>query len=103
MTSSIAIQADVTIVDSAYGLDQIIAYWLNMEPGQGMVTITCYGNAWTAYFGSMYEKTIQEFFAGASVEYLTGKMGISQVLKQRKQDTAYLSKIISAVRDKLSS
>jgi hypothetical protein len=85
-------------ITGVHGLDTIHVYWQNVEHGKGYVTITCFGAAWTAYFGSMNGKTIQQFFADVGVEYLVGKMGITPQLKSTKRDDAYLGKIIAAVK-----
>jgi hypothetical protein len=79
-------------------LDRIEVYWRNYEPGKGSVTITCYGSAWTAYFGAMSGSTIQQFFTSAGTDYLVNKLGLTPQLKQRKTDLAYLSRIIDAVK-----
>jgi hypothetical protein len=84
----------------AQGLDPIHAFWMNVGPGQGYVTLICYGNAWTAYFGAMGANTIQEFFRRADVGYLTSKLG-GQFLKASKRHDNYLGKIILAVKASL--
>ncbi len=84
-------------IDYAPGLDRICIFWANVEPGKGYVTIICYGSAWTAYFGAMGGRTIQEFFADADVDYLVTKMQ-SPMLKETKRWLAYLSRIVAAVK-----
>jgi hypothetical protein len=83
------------------GLDPIDVIWQNYGAGSGSVAITCFGCAWTAWFGAMGGRTIQEFFADADVSYLVTKLGITPLLKQRKNDHAYLDRIIRAVKDSL--
>lgn len=85
----------------APGMDTINVYWHDVGEGQGHVTITCWGCAWTCYFNSMPEKTIRQFFAAADVDYLVTKLGITQHLQQRKRDFVYLEKIVTAVRNHL--
>lgn len=82
------------------GLDTIHVFWQNVEPGKGYVTIICYGSAWTAYFGGMSGKTIQQFFASVDVSYLVNKMGITSTFKAGRD--AYLGKIIKAVQEALA-
>lgn len=88
------------IVD-APELDPIDVFWADYGPGRGSVTITCYGNAWTCYFGAIGGNTIREFFAECEVNYLTDKLGISDVLKRGKREQKYLRQVIDAVRDSL--
>lgn len=83
------------------GLDEIHVFWMDVAPGKGYVTIICYGDAWTAYFGGMGNGTIREFFASCDTVYMVTKMGITMDLKQRKRDHAYLGRIIDAVKGAL--
>jgi hypothetical protein len=86
------------------GLDPIMVYFTNFEPGKGMVTLVCFGNAWSAYFGGMGTgegEGIREFFLGAGTSYLVNKLGISQVLKQAKHYGKYLGRVIDAVKAEL--
>jgi hypothetical protein len=79
-------------------LDTITVYWHDYKPGQGMVTLVCWGCAWTAFFGAMSGETIREFFSRADVGYLVTKLGITQFLKQTKTHEKYLGRIVSAVK-----
>lgn len=79
-------------------LDRIEVFWRNYELGRGSVAITCYGCAWTAYFGAMGGRTIQRFFSDADTYYLVTKLGITPHLKQRKSDHAYLGRIVDAIK-----
>jgi hypothetical protein len=92
---------EVLDIPGTPSLDRIEVFWRNYEPGRGSVTITCYGSAWTAYFGAMGEFTIQQFFSCAGTDYLVNKLGITPQLKQRKTDHDYLAKIIDAVKSAL--
>jgi hypothetical protein len=85
-------------VITANGLDPIEVFWRNIDAGKGSVTITCYGCAWTAYFGATGERTIQEFFAAADTDYLVTKLGITPLLKGRKRDHVYLARIVEAIK-----
>lgn len=84
-------------------LDTIHVFWLDVEPGKGYVTIICFGQAWTAYFGGMGDRTIRQFFARADTDYMVTKMGIAPHLKQSKRNDAYLGRIIDAVRRNLAT
>lgn len=80
-------------------LDAITVYWHDYSLGKGMVTIICWGNAWTCYFGGMGANTIREFFMQCGKDYLTNKLGCNQVLKQTKKLEQYLMRVIVAVKE----
>lgn len=54
------------------GLDPVIVITDDIEPGKGSIVITCYGKAWTAYWGGMGDKTVVEFFRSCTDDYLSG-------------------------------
>lgn len=39
---------------------------------QGKITIECYGESWSAYWGGMGQRTVVQFFTSCSVDYLVG-------------------------------
>ncbi len=85
-------------IPPADSLDEIHVFWCDFESCKGSVTITCWGNAWTAYFGGMSGMTIREFFENAGVDYLVSKLGISRVLARSKKNDKYLGRIIDRVK-----
>jgi uncharacterized metal-binding protein len=91
----------ITVVEPSGTLDRIHAYWLWDGQGEGHMTLTCWGCAWTCYFGSMPADTVQEFFVKADTGYLVNKLGITPTLKQSKKHEQYLGRIIEAVKTKL--
>ncbi len=58
-------------ITGAPALDTIHVFWLDVAPGAGYVTIICYGQAWTAYFGAVLggEASLNK---GLVVESITG-------------------------------
>jgi hypothetical protein len=91
---------EVTLIEisNVPTLDPIDVYFKDCESGKGHITITCYGLAWTSYFGAMGNRTIRQFVSDASVDYLTNKMSMP---KSKKRDVVYLARIISAVKQRL--
>ena len=69
----------ITITDKK-GLDPIHVYLEDTAKNQGRITIVCYGCALNAYWSSM-GKGIKEFFAYASVDY------ISNIFKNNIRDS----------------
>ena len=55
-------------------LDTVTMILEDLEPSKGKLTIDCYGEAWTAYWGSMGKFTISEFINSAGAHYLAGKL-----------------------------
>lgn len=55
-------------------LDPVSVILEDIGPHQGEITIKCYGQAWSAYWGSMGDRPIAEFFASCDVHYLAGKL-----------------------------
>lgn len=69
--------------------------------GQGMMTVTCYGRAWTAYWGGMGEPGVMRFVLSCDVPYLVGCLvrGMTPTAKRyQASDEAYLSRIVEAIQ-----
>lgn len=59
-------------ITDAPRLDPIHVYLEDIEPSKGRIVISCYGKAWSAYWGGMGDSTIAQFFSstGANNQYL---------------------------------
>lgn len=55
-------------------LDPVTVFAEDICPNQGKITITCYGEAWTAYFGSIGDSGIADFICSCDESYLAGKL-----------------------------
>ena len=55
-------------------LDPIRVALEDIETGKGRINIECWGTCWANYWGGMGDRTIAEFFATCSVQYLAGKL-----------------------------
>jgi hypothetical protein len=51
-------------------LDPIAVYAEDFGPRRGQITITCYGESWTASWGGMGERNVVEFFLSCDQYYL---------------------------------
>ncbi len=89
----------LTITD-VRSLDLINVYFKNNDLGQGSITITCYGKAWTSYFGSMGDRTIEQFVKSCGADYLVSKM-IDYSKRVPKKDEEYFTRIVNAVKESL--
>lgn len=85
----------------AQGLDPIRVVTEDFGAGQGSMTITCYGRAWTAYWGAMSPSNVRDFVRTCDNHYLVNCLvrGMSPGLKRHKADDEhYLGRIVDAVR-----
>ncbi len=82
------------------GLDPITVFYQDFEPGKGQITITCYGEAWTAYWGAM-GKGILQFFKMADQGYLVNRLLGAQFQKRTKGHETYLGRIVDAIKEEL--
>lgn len=52
-------------------LDPITVFLEDLEPGKGKITITCFGESWTAQWGAMREGlTVAQFASRQSLDYI---------------------------------
>lgn len=57
-------------IENAAGLDPITVVLEDLSPRRGNIIIKCWDKAWTAYWGGMGERSIAQFFAEQSPDYL---------------------------------
>ena len=90
------------MVTELEGLDPVAAYLEDQGEGRGKITITCYGKAWTAYWGAM-GCGIREFVLSADNGYLINKLDsrIERRVMAYDQTAIYArKKIIEQRRDR---
>ena len=84
-------------------LDPIAVYMNDIAPGRGELTVTCYGLAWTCYWGGMGEdRTVRQFVAGTGPDYIAGCLicgrdQFSANQRTHKREVEYLTRIAEAV------
>ena len=86
-----------TIYDTSK-LDPILVVTQNHDAGSGTIVVTCYGCAWTAWFGGMGDSLIADFVSGVDADYLAGKLHATMG-KFTTREKAYLTRIAQAVID----
>lgn len=91
------------VIKDAPGLDWVHVYWADVVPGKGSCVITCYGAAWTCYFGAMGGRSIRQFFMECDAEYLANAMSNKPHLKEQKRHFEYLKRIVQAVKESLKT
>src|SRR5687768_13327252 len=55
-------------------LDPIHVFIDDMNANRGRVTVTCFDESWSYFWGSIGNKTIAQFFCGCSNDYLARKL-----------------------------
>lgn len=63
-------QVTALLLTELDSLDPVAVIAEDLGPNQGKITITCFGKAWTAYWGGMGTSTIAEFFCGCDERYI---------------------------------
>lgn len=61
-------------ITDAPALDPIDVFLEDCGPRNGELTIKCYGEAWTAYWGGMGSQNVAQFVLSCSTDYLAGKL-----------------------------
>jgi len=88
--------SEMLVITGAPNLDSIGVVFRDVGPGQGGLTIECYGKAWSAGWGGMGNKTVRQFVASCDADYLASRLWNSDV-KRTKQSFDYLLRICSVV------
>lgn len=84
-------------------LDPIAVYMNDIAPGRGELTVTCYGLAWTCYWGGMGDdRTVRQFVAGTGPDYVAnclirGRNQFPAAVRNQGREFAYLTRITEAV------
>jgi len=87
---------EVVRIPAGKSLDPVTVFLEDLGPGQGGVTVTCYGEAWACTWGAMGELTVREFVVSVDAGYLAGCL-IRGRGSKRQADEAYVVRIASAV------
>lgn len=76
------------VITDVERLDPVKVMIENIKPGVGNITITCFGKSWTSFWGSMSDRSIQDFFVDCNDSYLINCLdrGISSVLDGTDND-----------------
>ena len=92
-------------ITAVKNLDPVAVMVEDHGPGVGKITITCFNDCWTHFWGAMGERhTLTSFFAKCSTPYLAGKLkcGISDEINEDDEEVltkALRTEIIKRRRD----
>ncbi len=59
------------LIEEVERLDPVTVYLEDFEPGQGKITIECFGQSWSSYWGAMRGHTVAQFFCSCDESYLS--------------------------------
>lgn len=86
---------DVLRIPRSESLDPIYCYFEDFGAGQGRITISCYGDAWTVAWGAMGDRTVRQFVAGCNAHYLASSL--LEMCRANKSTRDYVGRIAAAV------
>ncbi len=91
-------------ISEVKALDPITVSLNNVESGKGKMTIECFGTAWSAYWGSMGNITLEEFFISCETGYLANclKRGMEHTITDLPAVPKYLQSFILSDRREYS-
>lgn len=78
-------------------LDPISVFVQDQAAGRGRIVVTCYGNAWQAFWGAMGDRTVLEFVAQCDADYVAGNMISGRQTRMTKAERAYTERIATEV------
>ncbi len=88
-------------IHGAPALDPITVFLEDWRPGAGRITVVCWGRSWSASWGAMGDRTVEQFVAACGEGYVADNLENDQhrMLKQyRGTDRNYLLRIVRAVQ-----
>lgn len=84
------------------GLDPIAVYVEQFGPASSRMTVQCYAQAWTAYWGSHGEKGLEAFVMSCHADYVVDGMtwgnGGLMLKSREKHHREYLLRIVRAIQ-----
>jgi len=83
-------------IEGAQALDPMTVFLEDFEVSKGRITIICYGEVWTSFWGGMGGKSVALFFMDANREYLVDRLLNGQ--RSTKAKKVYLFRIVDAVK-----
>lgn len=78
-------------------LDPISVFVQDQAAGRGRIVVTCYGNAWQAFWGAMGDRTVMQFVAQCDPDYVAGSMLQGRQTRIAKHERDYATRIAAEV------
>ena len=92
------ITVDYFVISKIERVDPVTVI-LKDDKGKGQVIIECFGESWSTYFGSIGEKSLNNFISGLGSDYLNGRLISNTFHRPTKRETNYIDRISQAVID----
>ena len=86
-------------IEDAEALDPVTVILEDFQAGVGRITIICWGEVWTSFWGAMSGQSVSEFFMNGGAEYLANRLLNGQ--RSTKAKRVYLLRIVEAVKTAL--
>lgn len=83
-------------IEGAQALDPITVIMEDFQAGVGRISIICWGEVWTSFWGAMSGQSVAEFFMNGNVEYLANRLLNGQ--RSTKAKMVYVLRIVEAVK-----
>lgn len=77
------------------GLDPITVILRDFAREHGQIIVSCYGQAWTAYWAAMGDRDIRQFLLDCETGYIVNKLGA------KRHDFDYVSRIVEVIKTHL--
>lgn len=76
------------------GLDPVHVYLEDVGPRHGRLTIVCWDEAWTTYWGGMGDQSLAEFLVSVNVGYIANRLSSIDRSVPAEEDPAEAAKLV---------
>lgn len=87
-------------------LDPVTVFVEQFSPTASRITVQCYAQAWTAFWGSHGDQQVEDFVCSCNADYVADNLTWGQnglILKARQKDQReYLLRIVEAIKAEFS-
>lgn len=88
------------------GLDPVTVYVEQYGPESSRMTVQCYAQAWTAYWGAHGKRPVEQFVADCNAEYVVSNLdwgnGGQRTKAAERRHIEYLTRIVRAIQEEFS-
>lgn len=100
MKLNCGISNEYFVINDAERLDPVTVILKDNEDKTGKIIVECYGEAWSTYFGGVWDNhTFRSFLSKLDVEYLGERLISRAFHRPPKREVEYVYRIASAIID----
>lgn len=92
------ISVDYFIINDLERLDPIIVV-IKDDNRKGKVIVECFGESWSTYFGSIGDRTLNDFISSLDMCYLANRLISNTFHNPTRLEAIYVNRIAQAVID----